>query len=183
LETSSKDGIKRVGDDAIAKIAEAGKASERQLDEFSKNSVKAVDEAAKAGLGTLIDIHNLAKEEIDETAGAVVNEVRETIRSEFEPYHKAFRLIPMMQPFLEYGFYLMRVPRDRLSANKVPAIFVSNMATSIDSWIREMMPEAMTKAPEEMSPIFAIYKIEAPCRLQSVSKWLSKELAMKTLST
>ena len=154
----------------------------KQLEGLSKNSVKAVDEAAKAGLGNLIDIHNLAKEKIDETAGAVVNEVRETIRSEFEPYHKAFGLIPQMQPFLEYGFILMRVPHDRLLANKVPAIFVANMATSIDLWIKEMMPEALTNVPEELAPIMTTLERKTPCKLKVVSSRLRQELAMKITS-
>lgn len=62
-----------------------------------------------------------------------------------------------MQSFASYGFLLMRVPNDRLIAERVPAIFVSLMATSIDSWVREMMPEAETKPPKDVTQIAPYY--------------------------
>lgn len=136
---------------------------------FQVNGARLCEGGRRGGLGNLMDIHNLAKEEIGETAGAVVNEVREAIRSEFEPYHKGFELIPVMQPFAEYGFILMRVPHNRLLANKVPAIFVAQMAASIDSWIKEMIPEATRTAPKEVSVLIPVLVIEVPCKLFAVS--------------
>jgi hypothetical protein len=179
VETSSKNSVKQVGDEAIANISALDKAGEKQLKDVSENNVKAVGEAARAGLGNLIDIHNQAKAEIEETAGAVVDEVRETIRSEFEPYHSAFELIPRMQPFTEYGYLLMRVPNDKMVANKVPPFFVYLMAASIDSWIREMMPEVMTKAPEDLATMFAAAGLAKTASLYMISTWLRNELMMK----
>jgi hypothetical protein len=180
VETASKDSVKQVGDEAIANISALGEAGEKQLKDVSENNVKAVGEAARAGLGNLIDIHNQAKSEIEETAGAVVDEVRGTIRSEFEPYRDALKLIPQMRSFTDYGYLLMRVPNDKLVANKVPAFFVYLMAASIDSWIREMMPEAMTKPPEDLNLLYAAAGTVKTASLFMISTWLRNELMMKT---
>jgi hypothetical protein len=180
VETASKDSVKQVGDEAISNISALGEAGEKQLKDVSENNVKAVGEAARAGLGNLIDIHNQAKSEIEETAGAVVDEVRGTIRSEFEPYRDALKLIPQMRSFTDYGYLLMRVPNDKLVANKVPAFFVYLMAASIDSWIREMMPEAMTKPPEDLNLLYAAAGTVKTASLFMISTWLRNELMMKT---
>lgn len=176
-EAISKAKIEGVYTDVIGKIKVVGEIAEKQINTVSSSQLAAIYSAGKAGIGNLIDVHNQAKFEIEETVNTVRDEVRTTIRSEFEPYHGSFKLLPQMQPFVEYGFFLMKVSMDRTSAERVPAIFVSLMASSIDAWVKAKLPFAITKVPEEIEEITPLFKIELPCKLSAVSAWLSRELA------
>ena len=85
-----------------------------------------------------------------------------------------------MQLFAEYGFLLMKVPMDRDFAERVPAVFVSLMANSIDAWVREKLPEAETKPPKDVTIIVPALGFQEPCKLFAVSTWLRQELAYRT---
>jgi hypothetical protein len=176
FETDSKTRIESVFNEATGKVKSLGQTTEKHIEEISSSYISAIGNASKAGIGTLIDVHNQAKLEIEETVDTVRKEVQLTIRQEFDPYREAFKLIPQMQPFASYGFLLMRVPEDRLIAERVPAIFVSLMANSIDSWVREMMPEAETKPPKDVTIIAPMLLPEWKCKLVAVSTWLRQEL-------
>lgn len=175
-ETTSRACIEGVYADTVGNVKAVGESAEKQIQNISSSHVAAIDAAGKKGIETLINIHSLAKLEIEDTVDSIRNEVKTTIRAEFEPYHRAFELVPMMQPFASYGFLLMRVPMDRTLAYKVPKIFVANMATSIDSWVKEMLPEAMTTAPKDVVMITPALGVELPCKLFAVSTWLRQEL-------
>jgi hypothetical protein len=179
-EATSKARIEEVYIDAVGRVKSVGEAAEKQIHSVSSSQLVAIDASGKAGISNLINIHDLAKQKIEETVDTVRNEVKTTIREEFAPYHKAFELIPMMQPFVEYGYLLMRVPMDRTLANKVPKIFVANMAISIDLYVREMLPEAETTIPEDIAVVSPLLKIQMKCKLSAVSMWLRQELAYIT---
>jgi hypothetical protein len=77
-----------------------------------------------------------------------------------------------------------RAPEDRLGAKHVPTVFVYLMAVSIDSWIREMMPDVMTKPPEDLrARIYAAAGVAKTASLHMVSSWLRNELMLKTRFT
>jgi hypothetical protein len=180
FEVDSKAYIEDVYTEAASKVKSMGDTTEKHIEEVSSNYISAIEKASRTGISTLINVHNQAKLEIDETVDTVRSEVQATIRQEFEPYREAFKLIPHMQPFASYGFLLMRVPSDRLVANKIPAIFVATMAASIDSWVREMLPEAETKPPKDIQIVAPMLFPELSCKLFAVSTWLRQELANKT---
>ena len=179
-EAASKARLEGVYNDFNSRVKKMGESAEKKMEDVSNSNLLAIDKAGKVGVGTLIGIHYEAKLRIDETVDIVVNEVKASIRQEFEPYHSILNLVPQMQPFTSYGYLLMRVPHDRLIANKVPPFFVAMMAASIDSWVREMMPEAETKPSKDVSLIAPMLLPDWSCKLVAVSMWLRQELAYKT---
>lgn len=180
VKAATRNQIDAIYKEAVFRVGDMGQTANKQLESLLSNQLLALDKASKAGVGNLIDIHNEAKIRIDETVDTVRDEVKTTIRQELAPYHTALELIPKMEPFASYGYLLMMVPHNKILANKVPAIFVATMAASIDSWVREMMPEAITKPPKDVTMIAPMLGIEMPCKLFAVSMWLHQELMHKT---
>jgi hypothetical protein len=78
----------------------------------------------------------------------------------------------------------MRAHQRINGAKHVPTVFVYLMAVSIDSWIREMMPDVMTKPPEDLrARIYAAAGVAKTASLHMVSSWLRNELILKTRFT
>jgi hypothetical protein len=179
-EVETKARVEGVYSDTIGNILDAGEVTGKRIDEISAKQLEAIDNAGKVGIGNLIAVHVEAKRMIDETSSLIRDDVMSTIRSEFEPYHGAFRVIPMMQPFVEYGFHMMRVPMDKTAAYKVPHVFVATMASSLDAWVREMLPEADTTMAVPGSLYNLVMNTPGQYRISVLSKWLRDELALKT---
>ena len=166
--------------EAEKKFEIISKTTEEHLEKLSASNIAAIDNAGKAGIGNLINIHEEARNKIEETVDTVRNDVKDTIRNELKPYHELLSIIPQMKSFTSYGYLLMRVPMDRNVANMVPIMFVSMMSNSIDEWIKEMMPEATITAPNADTEILAVFQKLKYKRLTELSSWLRLELAKKT---
>ena len=180
-EAASKKTLEGVYAQTVGGVKATGEEAGKQIQSVTKNHMEAIDKAAKTGVSVMMGVHEMARQEIEETVSSLINEVKTTIKGEFQPYRKALEVLPMIQPFAEYGFYLMRVPMDTASAQRVPIMFVSLMANSIDAWVKAKLPEAKTKPPSDVTLLAPMLGIESPCKLFAVSTWLRQELANRTM--